>query len=116
MADTAKAKPEEKETPTGAGGLDDDDVWGDVDDPLAEIEGMTDGQLEAAIKEMDSQIRREKNELTNTKKQTEDLLRRVKDNREKLKLSTQLPHMVANVGEILEAEEEDAGDKDGTGF
>lgn len=40
----------------------------------------------------------------------------MRDNREKLKMSTQLPHMVANVGEILEPEEEDAGDKDGTGF
>ena len=31
-------------------------------------------------------------------------------------MSTQLPHMVANVGEILEPEEEDTGDKDGAGF
>ena len=84
--------------------------------PLAEIEGMTDAQLEAAIKEMESQIRRERNEFTNAKKQTDDLNKRVRDNREKLKMSTQLPHMVANVGEILEPEEEDAGDKDGTGF
>jgi len=42
--------------------------------------------------------------------------RRLAENREKLKLSTQLPHMVANVGEILDAEEEDEGDKDGSGF
>lgn len=26
----------------GAGGLEDDDVWGDVEDPLAEVEKMTD--------------------------------------------------------------------------
>ena len=83
---------------------------------MAEIEGMTDAQIEAAVKEMESQIRREKNDFTNAKKQVDDLNRRIKDNREKLKMSTQLPHMVANVGEILEPEEEDAGDKDGTGF
>lgn len=35
-----------KETPdakaAGGGALDDDDVWGDVEDPLAELDGMTD--------------------------------------------------------------------------
>ena len=42
--------------------------------------------------------------------------RRLKENREKLKLSTQLPHMVANVGEILEPEEEEGDGNDGSGF
>ena len=56
---------------------------------------------------MESQIRREKNDFTNAKKRTDELNRRLKENREKLKLNTQLPHMVANVGEILEPEEED---------
>ena len=59
-----------------------------IQQPMAEIEGMTDAQIEAAVKEMESQIRRERNEFTNAKKQTDDLLRRVKDNREKLKMST----------------------------
>jgi hypothetical protein len=36
---------------------------------------------------------------------------RIKENKEKLALSTQLPHMVANVGEILDGEE-DEDDKD----
>jgi len=41
--------------------------------------------------------------------------RRLKENNEKLKLCTQLPHMIANVGEILEQEEEE-DDRDGSGF
>lgn len=49
---------------------------------------MSDEQIQAAIRELESQIRRERNEFTNNKKQTDDLLRRVKDNREKLKLNT----------------------------
>merc|ERR1719218_523605 len=62
-------------------------------------------------------MRREKNEFTNMKKQTDDLNRRLKENREKLKLSTQLPHMVANVGEILDPEEEEfTQSNDGSGF
>ena len=111
-----KAKPEEKETPGGPGGPEATGDAGENDEILAEVEGMTDEQLQTAIREIESQVRRERNEFTNNKKQTDDLLRRVKDNREKLKLNTQLPHMVANVGEILEPEEEEAGDKDGTGF
>ena len=83
---------------------------------MAELDGMSDEQLRAAIKEIESQIRREKNDFTNLNKQTTDIERRLKENREKLKLSTQLPHMVANVGEILEPEEDDEGDKDGSGF
>lgn len=83
---------------------------------MASLEGMSDEQIQAAIRELESQIRRERNEFTNNKKQTDDLNRRIKDNREKLKLNTQLPHMIANVGEILEPEEEEAGDKDGAGF
>jgi len=65
---------------------------------------------------MESSIRREKNEFTNLNKQTTDLDKRLKENRERLKLSTQLPHMVANVGEILEPEEEEPGHHDGSGF
>jgi 26S proteasome regulatory subunit T5 len=37
---------------------------------------------------------------------------RIKENKEKLNLSTQLPHMVANVGEILDVED----DEDESGF
>ena len=65
---------------------------------------------------MDSQIRRDKNEFTNMKKKCDDLAKRIKENREKLKLSTQLPHMIANVGEIMDGDEEESGDKDGSGF
>jgi len=91
MTDLDKEKDKKKdveETPGAAGGLDDDDVWGDVEDPMAEIEGLTDTQIEAQIKEMESQIRRERNDFTNAKKQTEDLQKRIKENREKLKMST----------------------------
>lgn len=83
---------------------------------MAEVEGMTDAQLQAAIREMDSVIRKEKNEFTNAKKQCDDLNKRLAENNNKLKLSTQLPHMVANVGELLDPEEEDEGDHDGSGF
>ena len=53
---------------------------------MAEVEGMTDAQLQAAIREMDSVIRKEKNEFTNVKKQCDDLNKRLAENNNKLKL------------------------------
>jgi hypothetical protein len=38
-------KEDEKMTDTTKGGLDNDDVWGDVDDPLAELDKMNDEQI-----------------------------------------------------------------------
>ena len=39
---------------------------------------------------------------------------RIKENQEKIKLNTKLPHLVANIGEILEVERED--EETGTGL
>jgi len=36
---------------------------------------------------------------------------KLKDNNERLKLSTQLPHLISNIGEILDVEDEDAEDE-----
>lgn len=44
-----------------------------------------------------------------------DLDARIKENKDKLTMSTQLPHMVANVGEILDNDEDD-DERDGSGF
>ena len=45
-----------------------------------------------------------------------DLDLRIKENKDRLNLSTQLPHMVANVGELLDPDDDDQDDKDGSGF
>lgn len=42
--------------------------------------------------------------------------KRVKQNEEKLKQACQLPYMVANVGEILEADEDEDDSKEGSGL
>jgi len=55
---------------------------------MAELDGMTDEQVTQSIREMESLIRREKNDFTNSKKKTDELNRRLKENREKLKLNT----------------------------
>ena len=84
---------------------------------MAEIERMTDEQIKASIEDLKMAIRREKTDFTNAKKKVDDLQKRVTENNEKLKRNCQLPYMVANVGEILEPDEEDGeGEKAGSGF
>ena len=55
---------------------------------MSEIEGMSDEVLKIQIKDLESMIRREKNDFTNLNKKTMDLERRLNENRNKLKLST----------------------------
>ena len=65
---------------------------------------------------MKASARREKTEFTRHKQRCDDIGKRVKQNDEKLQRNCQLPYMVANIGEILEPEEEEDDSKDGTGF
>ena len=83
---------------------------------MAELEGMTDDQIKQAIDDLKMQVRNEKSDFTRAKKQVDDLQRRVTENQEKLKRNCQLPYMVANIGEILEPDEEDEPEKEGSGF
>jgi 26S proteasome regulatory subunit T5 len=53
--------------------------------------------------------------VTRVTHEIKDLDLRIKENKEKLSMSTVLPHMVANVGEILD-NDEDEEERDGSGF
>jgi len=74
---------------------------------------MTNDEIIAKTREFDAEIRKAKTNMTRFQKEIKDLDLRIKENKEKLNMSCQLPHMVANVGEILDAENEDDDDKDG---
>lgn len=77
---------------------------------------MNDADLIAATRDMESEVRRAKQNITRITQEMKQYDARVKENQEKLKLSTQLPHMVANVGEILDVEDEDDEGREGSGF
>ena len=64
---------------------------------------------------MESKVRKEKNELTTVNRRCVQTEKRLKENTDKINLCKQLPHMIANVGEILEVED-DEEDQDGSGF
>jgi ATP-dependent 26S proteasome regulatory subunit len=73
---------------------------------------MTDSDILNATKEFESQARSLKNQITRINQETKQYENRIKENQEKIKLSTRLPYLVATVGEILNAiddEEENNG-------
>merc|ERR1712060_948920 len=91
-------------------------MGGDAPDPLDELAGMTDADITAKIRDMESEMRANRNKMTRINQENRLYDQRIKENQEKLKLSTQLPHMVANVGELLDIEEEEEEGTEGSGF
>lgn len=79
---------------------------------MNEINALTNEELVARTREFEAEIRKAKNNMTRFQREVKELDLRIKDNKEKLAMSTQLPHMVANVGEILD-NDEDEEEKDG---
>ncbi len=69
---------------------------------MAEVNAMTNEQLIAKTREFEAEVRKTKSQITSLQNTLKNLDGRIKENKEKLALSTQLPHMVANVGEILD--------------
>lgn len=82
---------------------------------MAEVNALTTEQLVAKTREFETEIRKQKTTITRLTNEIKNLDGRIKENKEKLSMSTQLPHMVANVGEILDADE-DEEDREGAGF
>ena len=80
---------------------------------MNEINALTTDEIIARTRVFEAEIRKSKTSMTRFQKEVKDLDLRIKENKEKLNMSTQLPHMVANVGEILDAENEDDDEKDG---
>lgn len=71
------------------------------------LNSMTDNDILAATREFESQTRTLKNQITRITQETKQYDARIKENNEKIKLSTRLPYLVATVGEILNAIDDD---------
>lgn len=82
---------------------------------MNEVNALTTEELVARTREFEAEVRKTKTQITRIANEIKNYDLRIKENKEKLKLSTQLPHMVANVGEILDVED-DEEDKDSSGF
>lgn len=65
---------------------------------------------------MEAETRRNRQAMTRINQESRLYDARIRENQEKLKMQTQLPHMVANVGELLDVEDEEAEGTEGSGF
>ena len=83
---------------------------------MDELADKSDNDLISATRDLEAEVRKLKNQMNKLTQDSKMLDARVKENQEKLKLSTQLPHIVANVGEILDVEDEEDEGKEGSGF
>ena len=80
---------------------------------MSEINALTNEEIIARTREFESDIRRNKQNMTRLQNEGKNLDLRIKENKEKLNMAQQLPHMVANVGEILDNDEDEDEEKDG---
>lgn len=83
---------------------------------MDELNGLTNDDLIAKTRDFESDIRKSKTQITRITNEVKNLNGRIKENEEKLKMSTQLPHMVSNVGEILDVSSDEEDNKEGSGM
>lgn len=76
---------------------------------------MSDADLIGATRELEDEMRRTKQVITRTNNESKQLDARINEAKEKLDRSTTLPHLVANVGEILDIVDE-KDERTGSGF
>lgn len=97
---------------TNNSALDSAEIWGEDDIVTDEIKRLTNDEVSLRIRGLESEIRIMKSELQRLQHEHKTIEEKSKDNKEKIKLNRQLPHLVANVGEILDLEI-DEDDEDG---
>merc|ERR1712166_921623 len=103
------------EPATGKGRFDDDEVWGEADDPMDALANMSDNDILNATKSFESEMRSKTNTTTRVKNEIKQLDARIKENQEKIGMMSKLPYMVATVGELVEPLEEDESAGSGMG-
>merc|ERR1719335_1464847 len=79
---------------------------------MDEIKRLSNDEIQLRIRGLESEVRIMKSEAQRLTHELKTIEEKSKDNKEKIKLNRQLPHLVANVGEILELEQ-DEDDEDG---
>ena len=78
------------------------------------LASMSDNDILNATRQFESQARTLKNQITRINQETKQFEARIKENQEKIKLSTRMPYLVATVGELLTPIEEE--DEQGSGL
>lgn len=110
MPDAAAAAAPAADAPKSA--LDSADIWGEDDIVTAEIKCLSNDEINMRIRGLENEVRIMKSEQQRLQHEMSTNAEKIKENKEKIKLNRQLPHLVANVGEILDLEM-DEDDDDG---
>jgi len=88
------------------------DIWGEDDILTDELKRASKDEIQQRIRLLENDVRVMKSEQQRLQHELKTIEEKSKDNKEKIKLNRQLPHLVANVAEILEMEAEE-DDEDG---
>jgi len=88
-------------------GLDDAAIWGNDDIMTDEIKNMSVQDLDMRRRMIENEIRVFKSETSRMQHDMSSMREKIKDNIEKIKLNRQLPHLVGNVAELLDLEEDE---------
>jgi len=110
-APAAGAPPAEDANKPGEG-LDSADIWGEDNILTDELKRASGDEIQQRIRLLDNDVRIMKSEQQRLHHELKTIEEKSKDNKEKIKLNRQLPHLVANVAEILELDP-DEDDEDG---
>merc|ERR1719188_1929305 len=94
------------------GGLDSADIWGEDDIITDDLKRASTEEIQQRIRLLDNDVRVMKSEQQRLHHELKTIEEKTKDNKEEIKLNRQLPHLVANVAEILEMDP-DEDDEDG---
>lgn len=91
-------------------------IWGDDEEAAAMERELGEWDLDTIklrTRYLNDNIKIMKSEATRLGHEKQDMLGKIKDNEEKVKMNKQLPYLVANVIEILNLDEEEEEEEDG---
>lgn len=72
-----------------------------------ELESMSEVQIKNKVRYLESEIGNHKSEVSRMRRDMKNLEYREKDAKEKIKLNTQLPHLISNIAEIFPIDDTD---------
>ncbi|GMI41785.1 hypothetical protein TeGR_g5148, partial [Tetraparma gracilis] len=93
--------------------LEGDDIWGEEGDPVDdETLAMSNDDLRTRIRLLQNDIRIMRSDVQRINHESANQKDKIKENVEKIKLNKQLPYLVGNVIEVLDADAEDGLEKE----
>lgn len=88
-------------------GLDDEKMWDDEEDALAEVLRMSADEIVSRTRLLDNQVKIMKSEVMRISHELQAQTDKIKENTEKIKVNKTLPYLVSNVIELLDVDPEE---------